>query len=387
MSRVWQISRACWHRTIRTCGHRALTTDAKVDDVVQRVSAGVVDGDRFMLSKAITFAESTRNDHRKIGARILDEALKARSALSAGHKTGSQTLRVGISGPPGVGKSTFIETLGMCLIRDYHARVAVIAIDPTSLRSRGAILGDKTRMSELSMMPDAFVRPCAAGAGHLGGLALHSDEVVLLCEAAGYDMVLIETVGVGQSETLVTEIADMCVLLLPPAGGDELQGIKRGIVETAHLVVVNKADGDMEMAAKRALSDYSAALQVMHSHGATAAAASQDNKVEVWHPKVVMASAATGLGVADICKMLFEFRDIQRQRGDLTRLRAEQRGAWMWRKAEDDLVKKLRAHVAVREQACCLTLALGRSEMSSRAAGRELVKTFVSALATPSQHP
>ena len=307
--------------------------------------------------------QSTRDDHRRIGADILDQALRYRTrglakARSAGQQV-KETLRVGISGPPGVGKSTFIEALGVALIRDHGLRVAVIAIDPTSHKSSGAILGDKTRMTDLSMMAEAFVRPCAAGFKHLGGLSLHSDELVLLCEAAGYDVVLIETVGVGQSETLVTEVADMCVLLLPPAGGDELQGIKRGIVETADLIVVNKADGDLLMAAKRARSEYRAALHVMHSTHAVAAdqdglvgqRAGKHAETREWEPRVTLVSATTGLGIDTVCGLLFEYLQVQVERGQLHARRSGQRGAWMWRKAEADLVSLLGAAPAVASRA------------------------------------
>jgi len=380
-----------------------------------------------MLSKAITLAESTRADHRRLGAAILAMALQARADCSAAHRT-KDSLRIGISGPPGVGKSTFIEALGMALIRDFDATVAVVAIDPTSQKSHGSILGDKTRMPELSINPKAYVRPCAAGFMNLGGLALHSDEVVLLCEAAGHDIILIETVGVGQSETLVTELADMCLLLLPPAGGDDLQGIKRGIVETAHLIVVNKADGDMVMAARRSASYYKSALQVMHrvtahkeddvSEGqpvrahkevsggeetghkggdvmrrgretstreaerltealGTQNASGQETQTPEWSPKVLLCSATTGAGIPEICAQLFEFAHRQRGGGHVARVRAQQRGAWMWRKAEDDVVKALRSHPAVRREAERLTEALGKSELSSRAAGAELVRAFL----------
>jgi LAO/AO transport system kinase len=228
---------------------------------------------------------------------------------------------------------------------------------------------------------------------------------VLLCEAAGHDIILIETVGVGQSETLVTELADMCLLLLPPAGGDDLQGIKRGIVETAHLIVVNKADGDMVMAARRSASYYKSALQVMHrvtahkeedvSGGEPGRetstreaerltevlgkqnASGQETQTPEWSPKVLLCSATTGAGIPEICAQLFEFAHRQRRGGHVTRVRALQRGAWMWRKAEDDVVKALRSHPAVRREAERLTEALGKSELSSRAAGAELVRAFL----------
>eukprot|EP00291_Cryptomonas_curvata_P005160 CAMPEP_0172178792 /NCGR_PEP_ID=MMETSP1050-20130122/16243_1 /TAXON_ID=233186 /ORGANISM="Cryptomonas curvata, Strain CCAP979/52" /LENGTH=310 /DNA_ID=CAMNT_0012851571 /DNA_START=31 /DNA_END=960 /DNA_ORIENTATION=+ len=228
---------------------------------VEKMAVAISKGNRFQLSKAITLIESTRDYSRSQGQEVLDRLLAIKSE-------GGNTVagfRMGISGPPGVGKSTFIESLGMDWIKMGH-KVAVIAVDPSSHLSGGAILGDKTRMSALSMHPEAFVRPCPSGCV-LGGLAEHTDEVVQLMEAAGYGVILVETVGVGQSEILVTEVADMCLLLLPPAGGDELQGIKRGIVEAADLIVVNKADGDLLAPARRALSEYRNALHTARGSG------------------------------------------------------------------------------------------------------------------------
>ncbi|MFN5827139.1 MAG: methylmalonyl Co-A mutase-associated GTPase MeaB, partial [Rhodobacterales bacterium] len=208
-------------------------------------------GDRRALARAITLVESARADHR-VQAQALVAALRA---------TGRQALRIGLSGTPGVGKSTFIESFGLMLTGQGH-RVAVLAVDPSSARSGGSILGDKTRMDLLSRDPNAFIRPSPSQT-QLGGVARRTREAVALCEAAGFDVVLIETVGVGQSETMVDDLCDLFVLLLAPAGGDGLQGVKRGIMEMADLILVNKADGDLRPAALRTCADYAGALRLL----------------------------------------------------------------------------------------------------------------------------
>src|SRR5438105_7779016 len=211
----------------------------------------LVDGDRRALARAITLVESTRGDHRAEAEALLAEVLPRSGGA----------VRVGISGAPGAGKSTFIEALGSYLVAHDH-RVAVLAVDPSSKRSGGSILGDKTRMEELTRSPAAFVRPSPTG-GTLGGVARRTREAMLLCEAAGFDVVLVETVGVGQSEVRVAAMVDLFLVLVAPGAGDELQGLKRGIMELADLVVVNKADGDLAATAARTAADYSAALHLM----------------------------------------------------------------------------------------------------------------------------
>ncbi len=217
-----------------------------IADLAKRISAG----ERRALARAITLVESGREDHRAQAAELL-------AALPSDR----QALRIGLSGTPGVGKSTFIESFGMMLVRQ-NKRVAVLAVDPSSSRSGGSILGDKTRMDLLSREPRAFIRPSPSQT-HLGGVARRTREAVRLCEAAGFDVVLIETVGVGQSETVVAEMSDLFLLLLAPAGGDELQGVKRGIMEMADLILINKADGDLKPAAMRTCADYAGALRLL----------------------------------------------------------------------------------------------------------------------------
>src|SRR5947208_3828114 len=235
----------------------------------------VVDGDRRALARAITRVESTRADHRAEAEALLAEVLP--------HVGGA--MRVGISGAPGAGKSTFIEALGLHLVERDH-RVAVLAVDPSSTRSGGSILGDKTRMEELTRSPHAFVRPSPTS-GTLGGVARRTREALLLCEAAGFDVVLVETVGVGQSEVKVAAMVDLFLVLVAPGGGDELQGLKRGIMELADLVVVNKADGDLAATAAHTAADYAAALHLVRP------------RTPVWTPRVLTCSALTGLGIPE----------------------------------------------------------------------------------------
>lgn len=223
---------------------------------IAALAEGVAAGDRRALARAITLVESGRADHR---AQALD--LLARLRMPSSAAAGRQALRLGLSGTPGVGKSTFIESFGL-MLTGQGKRVAVLAVDPSSARSGGSILGDKTRMEQLTRDPRAFIRPSPSQA-QMGGVARRSREAVALCEAAGFDIVLIETVGVGQSETVVAEICDLFLLLLAPAGGDELQGVKRGIMEMADLILVNKADGDLKPAALRTMADYAGALRLL----------------------------------------------------------------------------------------------------------------------------
>ena len=218
---------------------------------VSETAALVTMGDRRALARAITLVESARADHRA----------QARDLVAAVQAKGRQALRIGLSGTPGVGKSTFIESFGL-MLTGQGQRVAVLAVDPSSARSGGSILGDKTRMERLSRDPLAFIRPSPSQT-HLGGVARRTREAVALCEGAGFDVVLIETVGVGQSETMVAELCDLFILLLAPAGGDELQGVKRGIMEMADLILVNKADGDLKAAAMRTRADYTGALHLL----------------------------------------------------------------------------------------------------------------------------
>jgi len=284
----------------------------------------ILSGDRRALAKAITLVESTRADHGD-QAVILLEALMPHTG---------QSIRLGVSGAPGVGKSTFIESLGNYLTEQGH-QVAVLAVDPTSAVSGGSILGDKTRMETLSVNPKAFVRPSPAGKT-LGGVTRRTRESLLLCEAAGYDVIIVETVGVGQSETAVSDMTDMFLLLLSPGGGDDLQGIKRGIMELADLVLVNKADGDQANLASQTVSDYRAALHFMQA------------RTPSWTPQVEACSALNNTNIETAWSVVTEFRQALVASGELTTLRAQQARAWMWAETAEMLIAGLKNHLTIK---------------------------------------
>ncbi|WNG26978.1 methylmalonyl Co-A mutase-associated GTPase MeaB [Cystobacter fuscus] len=281
---------------------------------------GVRSGDRAMLARAITLVESEHPRHAALAQEVLARLLP--------HTGGSR--RVGISGVPGVGKSTFIDALGMHLVGEGR-RVAVLAIDPSSTITGGSILGDKTRMARLSREPSAYIRP-SPSSGTLGGVARKTRETLLLCEAAGFDVVLVETVGVGQSETVVTDLVDFYLVLMLAGAGDELQGIKRGILEVADMVAINKADGDNAPRATRAQAQYRAALHLMRA-GA--------------EPEVLTCSALEGTGIAALWSSLETHLGTRSASGELARRRRAQQVDWMWAMIQDGLRAALRAHPEV----------------------------------------
>lgn len=323
------------------------------ESAAARLAESVRAGDRRALARAITLIESTRPDHRAAAEALLERLLPA---------TGD-SIRLGITGVPGVGKSTFIERLGLHVIDRGH-RVAVLAIDPTSRRSGGSILGDKTRMGELSKAEAAFIRPSPAGMT-LGGVARRTREAMLLCEAAGFDVIIVETVGVGQSETAVADMVDMFVLLLLPGGGDELQGIKRGIMELADLVIVNKADGDLAEAALRTSADYRNALRLLRPASPN------------WRVAVERCSALTGEGVGEVWEIMQRYRRILGDSGEIAAKRAEQARAWMWSEVSESLLAALRAHPAVRARIEALERAVMAGRTAPATAARELLETFL----------
>ena len=296
--------------------------------------AGVGAGDRRALARAITLVESTRSDHRA-QALVLLEALG---------KTGRQALRIGLSGTPGVGKSTFLESFGL-MLTGQGLRVAVLAVDPSSVLSGGSILGDKTRMERLSRDPNAFIRPSPSQT-HLGGVARRTREAVALCEAAGFDVVMIETVGVGQSETMVAELCDIFVLLMAPAGGDELQGVKRGIMEMADLILVNKADGDLKPAAMRTCADYSGALHLLRGRA-------QD---PTGFPLARTVSALKQTGLADTWADMQTLANWRRRHGHWQARRAAQARQWFVAEVKHGLLAALS-----REPASGLMATLGEA--------------------------
>lgn len=312
-------------------------------------------GDRRALAQAITLIESTRSDHRERA----DELLAA--VLPHTGQKGGKSVRLGITGVPGVGKSTLIERFGLSLIEKGRS-LAVLAIDPSSKRGGGSILGDKTRMEELSRRHAAFIRPSPAGST-LGGVARRTREAMLLVEAAGFDTVLVETVGVGQSETAVADMVDMFIVLLLPAGGDDLQGIKRGVIELADLIVVNKADGDLEAAARRSAADYQHALRMLRSPTAG------------WTPVVTTCSAQTGEGVSEIWNVVERFNEAVGEKG-IARRRAEQARAWMWNEVGETLLSELKKHPEVRKLAGGLEREVEAGKATPAAAARRMLQAF-----------
>jgi LAO/AO transport system kinase len=288
-------------------------TASRALPAVDRLAAGVRSGNRRALAKAITLVESTRADHQQVAQRLLELLLP---------DTG-RAARVGISGVPGVGKSTFIEAFGLHLI-GRGRRVAVLAVDPSSARSGGSILGDKTRMSQLSVEPEAFIRPSPA-AGSLGGVARRTREAMLVCEAAGYDVVLVETVGVGQSEYAVASMVDFFLVLMLAGAGDELQGMKKGILELADALAINKADGDNVARAGRAAAEYRAALRLLRPRSAT------------WEPPVLTVSALEARGMDEVWDTIERHRSTLDASGELALKRREQLQDWLWAMIDDGL--------------------------------------------------
>jgi len=312
---------------------------------------------RRAIAKAITLLESTRADHRAQADALLTSLLPHTA----------RSFRLGISGVPGVGKSTFIEALGLYLIDQGH-RVAVLAVDPSSSISGGSILGDKTRMEKLSMQERAYIRP-SPSSGTLGGVAEKTREAMLVCEAAGYDIVLVETVGVGQSETAVANMTDMFVLLQLPNAGDDLQAIKKGVMELADLVVINKADIDSD-AATRAQAQITSALRLLGLHGHPDRA---HHDPQVWHPRVIQISALSGQGIDAFWGAVSEFQALQTASGALAARRQQQALAWMWERIDAGLKQSFRDNPAVRERLTTLSAAVQSGQIAASTAARQLL--------------
>lgn len=321
-------------------------------DTAERLATQIRAGDRRALARGITLVESTRSDHRE-QAEVLLEHLVADSG---------RAVRVGITGTPGVGKSTFIEALGNGIV-DAGGRPAVLTVDPSSTRSGGSILGDKTRMELLSRRREAFIRPSPSGAT-LGGVARRTREAMILCEAAGFDSIIVETVGVGQSETMVAQMTDTFVLLLQPGSGDELQGIKRGIMELADVVVVNKADGDQLKIATRAAADYAAALRFLSSR-------SRD-----WKVPVMTCSSLHGTGVEDVWAQVKAHHNTLEQSGELNSRRADQSEDWFWNEASELLISQLRDDSAVAARLETIVESVRRAEQPATVAANRVISAW-----------
>ena len=326
-----------------------MTTAMDITELRDRI----LDQDRRALARAITLVESGRRDHREQAAELLDALRPA----------GRQAVRIGLSGTPGVGKSTFIESFGMFLTAQ-GMRVAVLAVDPSSARSGGSILGDKTRMERLSRDKNAFIHPSPSQT-HLGGVARRTREAVALCEAADFDVVLIETVGVGQSETVVAEMSDLFLLLLAPAGGDELQGVKRGIMEMADLILVNKADGDLKATATRTCADYSGALRLLRKRP-------QDPE---GFPKAMTVSALEENGLEDAWAQMSELAAWRREQGQWESRRAAQARHWFIEELRQTVLAQLETPQAIQE-INDLAGAVAENTLSPSAAAEQVLKAL-----------
>ena len=325
--------------------------DALMD--LAQLSDRILNGDRRALARAITLVESRRADHRAQATELLERL----------RTTPREAIRIGLSGTPGVDKSTFTEAFGMMLV-GQGLRVAVLAVDPSSARSGGSILGDKTRMDRLSRERNAFIRP-SPSQSQLGGVARRSREAVAICEAAGFDVVIIETVGVGQSETVVAEMSDLFVLLLAPAGGDELQGVKRGIMEIADLILINKADGELKAAATRTCADYAGALRLLRKRP-------QDPP---GFPKARMVSAITEAGLESAWDEMRALIAWRRDSGWWDRRRAEQARYWFDQEVRNALLAQLETGPA-RETLDHLARAVAQGEKTPGAAAQEMLHSL-----------
>jgi LAO/AO transport system kinase len=309
-------------------------------------------GDRAQLARAITLIESRRADHREAARQLVQTLLP--------HAGGA--MRIGITGTPGVGKSTTIDALGSFLTRQGR-KVAVLAVDPSSTRSGGSILADKTRMPRLAADTNAFVRP-SPSAGTLGGVAAETREAMLLCEAAGHDVVLVETVGTGQSETAVADMTDFFLVLMLPGAGDELQGLKKGVIELADMLAVNKADGDNIARAKAAAAEYRAALHIIGAGS------------ELWTPPVMTFSALTGKGITELWAKICEHRERTNAAGALAVRRREQQVKWMWAMLEERMMARLKSDPSLRARLPKLEAAVAEGRTSPAVAVEELAQSL-----------
>ena len=325
-----------------------------MNDSRQRLSVsdyvdGVLNCDRALLAQAITLIESLNDDHRATADAVLTELLIRKQ----------DSIRIGITGVPGVGKSTFIESFGKQLTSLDH-KVAVLAVDPTSSRTGGSILGDKTRMQELSRDKNAFIRPSPTS-GTLGGVTRVTRETIVLCEAAGFDVILVETVGVGQSEIMVSQMVDFFLALMLPGAGDELQGIKKGILEIADMIAVNKADGEMKNAANRAVMEYQHALDILNPKSAN------------WKPRSLSCSAFTGDGLAAIWETIRDYKRLLKDAGEWQEKRKSQQVEWMWAIIRERILSKIETNEKVQSLVPQLELQVAESKLTPALAALEIL--------------
>jgi LAO/AO transport system kinase len=329
----------------------SLRRETTIPDIAD-LERGVRAGERAVIARAITLIESRRNDHQKAALRLVQELLPS---------TG-KAIRVGITGAPGVGKSTTIDALGTFLTGKGH-KVAVLAVDPSSARSGGSILADKTRMPRLGSDANAFVRP-SPSSGTLGGVAAKTRESMLICEAAGFDVVLVETIGTGQSETMVADMTDFFLVLMLPGAGDELQGLKKGVVEIADMIAINKADGDNINRAKAAAAEYRAALQILSPRSPN------------WSTPVATYSALTGAGIAELWVTVLEHRKRMSKAGELEARRREQQVRWMWAMLEERVFARLKSDPTLKAKLPRLEAAVAAGRMSAALAVEEIAVTL-----------
>ena len=325
-----------------------------MNDSRQRLSVsdyvdGVLNCDRALLAQAITLIESLNDDHRATADAVLNKLLIQKQ----------DSIRIGITGVPGVGKSTFIESFGKQLTSLDH-KVAVLAVDPTSSRTGGSILGDKTRMQELSRDKNAFIRPSPTS-GTLGGVTRVTRETIVLCEAAGFDVILVETVGVGQSEIMVSQMVDFFLALMLPGAGDELQGIKKGILEIADMIAVNKADGEMKNAANRAVMEYQHALDILNPKSAN------------WKPRSLSCSAFTGDGLAAIWETICDYKRLLKDAGEWQEKRKSQQVEWMWAIIRERILSKIETNEKVQSLVPQLELQVAESKLTPALAALEIL--------------
>jgi len=321
---------------------------------VDELAKGIIEGNMRALSRSITLIESKRREHRELADQLLTKLLP--------HTGGS--LRIGLSGVPGAGKSTFTEAFGSYITDDLGLKIAVLAIDPSSPKTKGSILGDKTRMEHLAAHPNAFIRPSPSGTT-LGGVARRTREAMLVCEAAGYDVILVETVGVGQSEIAVARMTDVFTLVLVPGGGDELQGIKKGIVELADVLIVNKCDGDLRAAGDRAQSSYRNALNLLYP------------STSKWIPPVLKVSSVEKEGISTAWETLQEYKEVMQEEGDFETRRTAQARDWMWDEVGDNLMEALKAHPAVNAMISELEGEVASSKATPSSAAKAMMEAFV----------
>ncbi|XP_043226879.1 methylmalonic aciduria type A homolog, mitochondrial-like [Amphibalanus amphitrite] len=355
-----------FHRLSKPTGryiYKQIQRPYSSEAVVQQLFEGLCAKDRTSLARAITLVETSNAKKRKLAQNLVSMVSADLQKEQDRNKGIPSSFRIGLSGPPGAGKSTFIETLGKQLTGAGH-RVAVLAVDPSSNTTGGSLLGDKTRMPRLTVDPAAYIRPSPTG-GHLGGVTRVTNDTILLCERAAYDVIIVETVGVGQSEISVSEMVDVFLLLMPPAGGDELQGLKRGIVELADVIAINKSDGDLVPAARRIQAEYLSALKFVRP------------RLAGWRVPVLRCSARTGDGMTELWQTLTAFRERMTADGQLAARRRRQRAVWLWSQIERAVVDAFRRHPAVRSRLPRLEREVATGRLPPGVAADRLVQLFL----------